>query len=217
MSPASAASQTTISRAIGSPVKSGNGTKGIAKLELFRQGGTQYEPQTMVTRNLKEDSMVGNGSNDVIFYIERPLEKIEERQSESDSELDKDTDEQDADKIQLKEEGNPQIMSENVPKEDSKDEKLVPSTFPLQVADISDIPSGGSLPIHDSNAVKRDLISGKNTTIDVYDETTKNQPTSPDYNKESIILQRRFSEHKSFEMEDIPDENFYAQRIFVVV
>ena len=207
MSPASAASQTTISRAIGSPVKSGNGTKGIAKLELFRQGGTQYEPQTMVTRNLKEDSMVGNGSNDVIFYIERPLEKIEERQSESDSELDKDTDEQDADKIQLKEEGNPQIMSENVPKEDSKDEKLVPSTFPLQVADISDIPSGGSLPIHDSNAVKRDLISGKNTTIDVYDETTKNQPTSPDYNKESIILQRRFSEHKSFEMEDIPDEN----------
>ena len=89
MSPASAACQTTINRAIGSPVKSGNGVKGIAKLELFRQGGTQYEPQTMVSRNLRDEAAInasyvqvtgngyngstnnaiGNGTNDVIFFI----------------------------------------------------------------------------------------------------------------------------------------------------
>ena len=106
MSPASNLSLAAHARAFGSPVKTGNGTKGtIAKLELFRQGGTQYEPQTMVTRNLREEStvgnyvhvsgaknnIVGNGNNDVIFYIERPLEKIEERLSESESDIDKDS------------------------------------------------------------------------------------------------------------------------------
>ena len=110
MSPASNSSHAAHTRTFGSPVKSGNGTKGtIAKLELFRQGGTQYEPQTMVTRNLREEStinttagnyvhvsgsknnIVGNGNNDVIFYIERPLEKIEERHSESETEIDKDS------------------------------------------------------------------------------------------------------------------------------
>ena len=106
MSPASVSSTTTVSRAIGSPVKSANGVKGIPKLELFRQSGTQYEPQTMVTRNLREDTSTSanyihltgdihnggstnfGGNGEMIFYIERPLEKIEERQTESESELD---------------------------------------------------------------------------------------------------------------------------------
>ena len=80
---------------IGSPVKCINGKsiKGppaIAKIELFRQSGLQLEPQTIVTRNLSDNGNNASGG-EMIFYIERPLEKIEERHTESESETEQDS------------------------------------------------------------------------------------------------------------------------------
>ena len=126
LSPASSSSAAG-NRTAGSPVKGANGSgikqslpsatpcikscpAGLAKIELFRESGNQYEPQTMVSRNLRDDNTnsttfipiaggnggtgtTGNGSNEMIFYIERPLEKIEERQTESESEVDNEVEE----------------------------------------------------------------------------------------------------------------------------
>ena len=230
MSPASSASQTTINRSIGSPVKSGNGVKGIAKIELFRQGGTQYEPQTMVSRNLREENTInasyvqvsgngyngssnngiGNGANDVIFFIERPLEKIDERHTESESEPDNDTEELNK-PIEEKVSENkdePANTTGNQSK-DSSIEKDVISNKSDSEQGLLDNPNSScpSEPQNVEQANKSDLVSSKTTTIDVYDEPEKSEQTSPNSPKESLLIQRRFSEHKSFEMEDIPDEN----------
>ena len=233
MSPASSASQTTLNRAIGSPVKTGNGAKGIAKLELFSQSGTQYEPQTMVTRNLRNDhstnasyvqvasggynaaptSIVGNGSNEVIFFIERPLEKIDERHTESESELENETEdiikEEKEKKTQIQEEDKSLTILHNECNESPEDNKIdknqthAKERFLNKNEEICNQSSEKSPDIGDT---KLDFITSKTTTIDVYDEPPISQP-SPSCHTDSLLIQRRFSEHKSFEMEDIPDEN----------
>ena len=231
MSPASSASQTTINRSIGSPVKSGNGVKGIAKIELFRQGGTQYEPQTMVSRNLREETAInasyvqvsgngyngsannvmGNGSNDVIFFIERPLEKIDERHTESESEPDNDTDETNNsnDNEFKKKVDNRSTLTTDCETKDKIEEKDAIACENVSEQNLSyetksvDCPEPKTV----ENDNKLDLVASKSTTIDVYDEPEKGEKISPSSPKESLLIQRRFSEHKSFEMEDIPDEN----------
>ena len=231
MSPASSASQTTINRSIGSPVKSGNGVKGIAKIELFRQGGTQYEPQTMVSRNLREETAInasyvqvsgngyngsanngmGNGSNDVIFFIERPLEKIDERHTESESEPDNDNDEinnSKDNKFVKKKDNQSTMITESETKDLIKEKDDISSENVSQqniLYETKSVDSPEPKTVDKDNRL--DLVASKTTTIDVYDEPEKSETTSPSSPKESLLIQRRFSEHKSFEMEDIPDEN----------
>ena len=230
MSPASNPSLAAQARAFGSPVKSGNGTKGtIAKLELFRQGGTQYEPQTMVTRNLREEStinttagnyvhvsgsknnIVGNGNNDVIFYIERPLEKIEERHSESETEIDKDTEDEneptdDQELSLIEEEG---TMTDATSKENATQNKETGTqgTKYNQDGEIMGSENDISVSLSDLKKTKLAVTLGKNTIPTVHNKDAKSSVVSSGARADDIFVKRRLSEHKSFEMEDIPDEN----------
>ena len=73
----------------------------MSKIALFKQSGTQYEPQTIVSRNLQDPSQVNAStfgtaesaatSNRALYFIDRPLEKIEERHTESESEGEQDS------------------------------------------------------------------------------------------------------------------------------
>ena len=76
----------------------------MSKIDLFKQSGTQYEPQTIVSRNLQDPSQVNVStfgtaesvnsaatSNRALYFIDRPLEKIEERHTESESEGEQDS------------------------------------------------------------------------------------------------------------------------------
>ena len=74
----------------------------MSKIDLFKQSGTQYEPQTIVSRNLQDPSQVNAStfgtaesaattSNRALYFIDRPLEKIEERHTESESEGEQDS------------------------------------------------------------------------------------------------------------------------------
>ncbi len=176
---------------LGSPIKSGvcttiAGSKGISKIELYRQSGTQYEAHTIVARNLKDGESGNNGNGNglsenqvtttttTMYCASLPLEKIDERHTESESEAERETtvvDNQNTKKVEAVTEAVTEAVDEEtkvkVPEEQ-------PETSPADNKK--------------SEGAEKEM-----------------QPPRPNLPK---FLQRRLSTgQKSFEMEDIPDEN----------
>ena len=151
--------------------------KTLAKIEVFRQSVGAYETtHAIVSRNVGED---GACSETVYCLTDRPLEKIDERHTESESEAEKEN-------LQIQESSNDNQMELEVVKEENN-ETITDDTC-VKKDDETDMPKS-KMDDSQRNETKENEV--KPTNLSISDE------------KDIEFLHKRLSSQKSFEMEDI--------------
>lgn len=161
---------------LGSPSK----TTSSIKLELIRQTGSQFESHTIVARNLNED---GSCNETVYCLTERPLEKIDERHTESESEAEKET----------------AVITVDLMKDDDTTTALT-TTSVKDEAQTEDISTQ-----HSCLADQKQEPAQQGNEVALLQHVDDFPNKEPD--RTMVLLKQRLSVQKSFEMEDIPDEN----------